>query len=191
MNYQLQQNALLPLLCRSLALNVFYNRACDIFANPGALADELLAICCITKTMVGWNFERVSVVTRERCGGMGYLSISRFADYLAVAHTALTAEGDNRVLMIKIVKDMMTGLAKKTWKLPQTSLNVKKQIGTFNDVTKIDTMLDLLKFREVTLLQKLQKKTIELQKTGKTGFETMMHHTADIVQELAMAYGER
>jgi NTP pyrophosphatase (non-canonical NTP hydrolase) len=52
-------------------------------------------------------------------------------------------------------------------------------------------MLDLLKFREVTLLQKLQKKTIELQKSGKTGFEAMMNHTAEIVQELAMAYGER
>jgi len=191
MNYQLQQNALLPLFCRSLALNVFYNRVCDVYANPGSLADELLALCCIVKTMVSWNFERVATTTRERCGGMGYLSNSRFADYLALAHTGLTAEGDNRVLMVKIVKDMMSGLAKKTWKLPQTSLNVKKQIGTFNDVTKIDTMFDLLKFREVTLLQKLQKKMIDLKKAGKTGFETMMHHTAEIFQELAMAYGER
>ena len=151
MNYQLQQNALLPLLCRSLALNVMYNKACDIFANPGALADEMLAICCIIKTMVGWNFERVSTVGRERCGGMGYLAVSRFHDYLALAHTSLTAEGDNRVLMIKIVKDMITGLAKKTWKLPEPKLNVKKQIGTYTDVTQIDTMFDLLKFREVDL----------------------------------------
>ena len=66
--------------------------------------------------MVGWNFERVSTVGRERCGGMGYLAVSRFHDYLSLAHTSLTAEGDNRVLMIKIVKDMITGLAKKTWK---------------------------------------------------------------------------
>ena len=103
-----------------------YNKACDIFANPGAMADEMLAICCIIKTMAGWNMERVATVGRERCGGMGYLSVSRFADYLASAHTGLTAEGDNRVLMIKIVKDMITGITKKTWKLPQTSLNVKK-----------------------------------------------------------------
>jgi len=95
-----------------------YNKACDIFANPGSMADEMLAICCIIKTMVGWNYERVATVGRERCGGMGYLSVSRFHDYLAGAHTALTAEGDNRVLMIKIVKDMITGIAKKTWKLP-------------------------------------------------------------------------
>lgn len=112
---------------------------------------------------------------------MGYLSVSRFHDYLAAAHTSLTAEGDNRVLMIKIVKDMITGLTKKTWKLPKPSLNVKKQIGTFNDVTQIDTMIDLLKFREIDLFQKLGKKTAELQKAGKTDFEAMMHHTAELI----------
>jgi len=78
----------------------------------------MLAICCIDKTMVGWNYERAAAVGRERCGGMGYLSVSRFHDYMACAHTCLTAEGDNRVLMIKIVKDMITGISKKTWKLP-------------------------------------------------------------------------
>lgn len=172
-------------------MNVFHNYACDVFANPGSQADEMLAICCIDKTMVGWNFERVATRGRERCGGMGFLSISRFHDYLALAHTSLTAEGDNRVLMIKIVKDMITGLTKKTWKLPVPSLNVTQQIGTFNDVTQIDTLLDLLKFREVDLFKKLTKKTMEMQKAGKSGFEVMMHHTSNLVQDLAMAYGER
>jgi acyl-CoA oxidase len=167
------------------------NKACDIFANPGAMADEMLAICCIIKTMVGWNFERVATTGRERCGGMGYLSISRFHDYLSLAHTSLTAEGDNRVLMVKIVKDMITGIAKKTWKLPQTSLNVQKQIGTYSDVTQADTLLDLLKFREVDLFKKLAKKTKDLTSSGKSGYEALMFHTSNLVQDLAMAYGER
>ena len=164
---------------------------CDVFANPGPLADELLAICCIDKTMVSWNFERASTVGRERCGGMGFLSVSRFHDYLAGAHTSLTAEGDNRVLMIKIVKDMITGLAKKTWKLPVPTLNVKKQVATFNEITELSTILDLMKYREVDLFKKLAKKTMQLKKEGKSDFEALMHHTSNLVQDLAMAYGER
>jgi hypothetical protein len=34
MSYQLQQNALLPLLARILAINLGYNKAKDIFENP-------------------------------------------------------------------------------------------------------------------------------------------------------------
>lgn len=112
-----------------------YNWAKNVFANPKGYEDELLSICCIIKTMFGWNTERVSAVCRERCGGMGYLAHSRFGDYLAMSHAALTAEGDNRVLMVKIVKDMITNVTKKGHKLPEPSLNVTAQIGTFNDVT--------------------------------------------------------
>ena len=73
---------------------------------------------------MGWNCERAAAVTRERCGGLGYLANARFADYLSLAHAALTAEGDNRVLMTKIMKDMITNVTKNGIKLPQTKLNV-------------------------------------------------------------------
>jgi len=109
-DYQLQQNALMPLLARCMSLNVLYNWARDIFKNPKGFEREVLSICCIVKTMVGWNAERAASVARERCGGLGYLANSKFADYLATAHAALTAEGDNRVLMVKIMKDMMTNV---------------------------------------------------------------------------------
>ncbi len=48
---------------------------------------------------------KTASVCRERCGGMGYLALSKFSDYIALAHAGVTAEGDNRVLMTKIVKD--------------------------------------------------------------------------------------
>jgi len=137
----------MPLFARSLALNVLYNRARDIFKNPAGLEHELLSICCITKTMMGWNLERVASVCRERCGGMGYLAVSRFGEHIALAHASLTAEGDNRVLMVKIVKDMLTNIGKKLSKLPEPTLNTK-QTGSFMDVTQIDTIVDLFRFRE-------------------------------------------
>lgn len=114
----------MPLLSRSLALNILYNKARDVFKNPKGLEHELLSICCITKTMCGWNLVKVASVCRERCGGMGYLAVAKFHDYLAVAHAGITAEGDNRVLMTKIVKDYQTNVSSKLFKVPEPTLNV-------------------------------------------------------------------
>ena len=125
----------MPLLARSLALNVLYNRTRNIFKDPKGYEHELLSLCCITKTMLGWNLMNVAGICRERCGGMGYLAIAKFGDYLAISHAAVTAEGDNRVLMTKIVKDYMTNVSKNGFKVPEPTLNVHTQIATFNDVT--------------------------------------------------------
>ena len=76
-------------------------------------------MCCIDKCLVVWNLDRVVNVCRERCGGQGFLACNRFGDYIAIAHAAMTAEGDNRVLMIKIVKDMMTNIQSKKSQLPK------------------------------------------------------------------------
>ena len=37
MSYQLQQNAILPLLARCICLNIGYNRAKDLFVDPTGL----------------------------------------------------------------------------------------------------------------------------------------------------------
>jgi acyl-CoA oxidase len=107
--------------------------------------------------MIGWNFEKVITTCRERTGGQGYLACNRFGDYLALAHAAMTAEGDNRVLMTKIVKDMMTNISNKKSTLPKLQYCSKNQLPTFNDITTLDILLDLLKFKEVTLFNTLIK----------------------------------
>lgn len=160
----------MPLLARTLALNVLYNRTRDVFKNPKGLEHELLSLCCITKTMMGWNTMKVASVCRERCGGMGYLAVAKFHDYLALAHAGVTAEGDNRVLMTKIVKDYQTNVAAKLFKVPEPHLNVTSQIGTFPDITQLDTLTDLLRFREKTLYSKFISGMAEMSKQGKSGF---------------------
>lgn len=69
--------------------------------------------------MIGWHGERAAGVMRERCGGQGFLSANKFGDTIAGAHAAMTAEGDNRVLMVKIVKDMLTNVSRGHTQLPQ------------------------------------------------------------------------
>jgi len=107
----------MPLLARTLALNVYYNFVREAYKKQD-LGWEIPSLCSSVKTMMGWNCEKTASVTRERCGGMGFLSNSRFAEYLSLSHTALTAEGDNRVLMHKIVKDLMKEVASGKYKLP-------------------------------------------------------------------------
>lgn len=153
-----------------MALNAMYNWAKNVYKNPKGHEHDLLSICCITKTLMGWNFLKVANTCRERCGGMGYLSVARFGEYIAVAHTCLTAEGDNRVLMTKIVKDYMTNVGKKLSALPEPKLKAVIQIGLMNDVTPLEVLSDLLKFREKTLYQSLMKRMAELSKNGKDQF---------------------
>lgn len=181
----------MPLVGRSLALNVLYNRTRNIFKNPKGYEHELLSLCCITKTMLGWNLMKVAGVCRERCGGMGYLAVAKFGDYMATAHAAVTAEGDNRVLMTKIVKDYMTNVKKNGFKVPEPSMNVQAQIGTMNDVTQLEILTDLFRFREKVLFAQLMKRMGELEKQGVKTYQIMMREVSDPIQDLAMAYGER
>jgi acyl-CoA oxidase len=118
-DYQLQQNALLPLLARTVSLNLMHNLTKRVFSNQVGHEHEVLTLCCIDKCMVSWNLEKVTAVCRERCGGQGYLANNRFGEYLALSHASMTAEGDNRVLMLKIVKDMLTNISSKKTSLPK------------------------------------------------------------------------
>ena len=85
-------------------------------------------LCCIDKCLVVWNLEKTATTIRERCGGQGYLACNRFGEYIALSHAGMTAEGDNRVLMIKIVKDMMTNIGAKKSTLPKLNLCPQNQL---------------------------------------------------------------
>ena len=80
-------------------LNFGYNDAKDLFANPKGREHEQIRYFCSIKTMISWNLSHVSTVCRERCGGGGYTAHARLHEGIAGAHSGMTAEGDNRVLM--------------------------------------------------------------------------------------------
>lgn len=88
---------------------------------------------------------------------MGYLANCRFGEFLACAGSCLTAEGDNRVLMTKITKDYITGVKNKKMVPPSPNLAIRSQIGSFPDVSQLDTLIDLFKFRERTLFNNLMR----------------------------------
>ena len=93
-------------------MNLGFNVAKDIFANPKGRENEIIRICCSAKTTITWNLYNIATIARERCGGQGFLTINKISDGIVGSHSGSSAEGDNRVLMQKIVKDVMTDMQK-------------------------------------------------------------------------------
>lgn len=107
MSYQLQQNEILPLIARTIVLNFGHIAGKNLFANQEDREHEVIKTLCCIKTLISWNAEKVARVCRERCGGGTYLLVNRVGLGVGGAHSGMTAEGDNSVLMQKVVKDIL------------------------------------------------------------------------------------
>jgi len=69
LHFQLNQNAVMPLLARTVVLNLGFNKAKDLFGDAQGKENEVVRRFCSTKALVSWNSGEVSRVCRERCGG--------------------------------------------------------------------------------------------------------------------------
>lgn len=153
-DYQLQQLAILPLICRTIVLNIGFNYIKSRWLKGTARDhDEVVRLCCVIKPLITWNFERSSSVARERCGGQGYLSCNRFGQNIGFSHAGMTAEGDNSVLMQKVAKELLAALKEGRTKLPQ--LPEATPIASAIHLTKVECLYKLLAQREVSLAKQV------------------------------------
>ena len=200
MNYQLQQRAILPLLALTYSYNVALNYTKDKYAKSDrnkAEQMEVLLLCCVMKTQISWHSENTATTCRERCGGQGFLAANRFGEGIVGGHAGITAEGDNRVLMQKIAKELL-GMAdkKKVAKdmfagfLPAVCRRTLD--GTLSgNLSDHNFLLRLLKIRESRRLSELAIKLNNSKKKGNSLYDTWMYEASDLIQGLAQAYAER
>jgi len=98
----------MPLIAKTLIINCGINASKKIFANPEGKEHEIIKTLCAVKAMSSWHSADVGTVCRERCGGAAYLTYNCISQTIMGGHSGMTAEGDNSVLMQKVVKDILT-----------------------------------------------------------------------------------
>jgi len=194
LEYQLVRNALIPRLARSIYLNMGYNMVKNLFQQhykDDTKIPELDRLCCLMKPILTYHMVATASLCRERCGGHGYATINVLGKSVADSHAGLTGEGDNAVLLQKTTKDLLEAIKSGSVTLPQIDSELMESIQKKESLTNLETIKELLRYRESTLLQELNQRVLKKTGAGKSMFEIWMREENKLVLRVGWAHSER
>lgn len=113
---------------------------------------------CVIKAMMTWHGEKTFRICRERCGGGSYLQNTIVGDSIYNAHSGMTAEGDNSVLMQKVVKDLLEHSSKGLHTFPKVKPATIKQMAKMESVSNFVCMKNLIFLKEQLELKAMGKR---------------------------------
>ena len=187
-NYQLQQNEIIPLIAATYAQNFFLNYVYDRFEKQTEEDyAEVVRLCCIAKPLVTWHTENTATICRERCGGQGFLSANRFGEALAGAHAGITAEGDNKVISQKVAKELLETTNKKDVPIHLVKKNTRMYFQPLFNINDLDKIQELFETRYKYIQYDL---AFQMSKNKKNIFESWMMQESDSIQSLSKTYSE-
>jgi len=198
LKYQLQRNAMMPMIATTYALNFALSYVQKRYAEQSQKdATEVVVLCCAIKPLVTWHADEVANRCRERCGGQGFLAANRFGEAIVGAHAGITAEGDNRVIMQKVAKELLARADKSAVArhiafsyLPsaaQRSWNHHRSGAVVDRAWLTELFAWRERYRTNDLAAALRSRT---QSEKKSLFEAWMLNESDRIQAMAMAFAE-
>jgi len=182
----------MPLLARTIVLNCGHNAAKKLFSNPKDREHEVIKTLCAMKAMMTWHAEKVGTVTRERCGGAAYLVQNVCGEQIWGAHSGMTAEGDNSVLMQKVVKDILSHGRKKIHRVPYVSPESIRAISKLPYISSAVTLKNLIYLKEQVEIKELVSKMKEMVfEKGEEFYSVWTKMVSDEIVNLSMSFSER
>lgn len=147
---------------------------------------------CSAKTSITWHLEKMASICRERCGGGSFLLSSAIPEGVLSSHSGMTAEGDNRVLMQKVSKDIIQDVHMKRHDLPKLTQCPMRQIPAMDSVASFETLKNLIFFREHAEIKQMNEiMTKKMMEEGVPFFDAWQYMVSDEIQSLATAFSER
>nr|CAH0099019.1 unnamed protein product [Daphnia galeata] len=173
MDYQAQQNKLLPPLAATFAFQLasdhlwnLYNTANNnIEQGDLELLPDLHGLSCALKALCSSEGANFVEVCRQSCGGHGYMACSNFPRIYGQVTAAETYEGENTVLWLQVARYLV-----KTRKEQTGGLSVKYLIGEEKGPKTVDTTLEgIVHLYRRTAVGLVDVAIAELEKSGRKG----------------------